>query len=178
MHGERTLYDSSWVRLAIVDVGLPSGRRIPHHVVRMPTPAVGVVVHDDRGVLMLRRHRFITDTWGWEIPAGKVEAGEDLEAAARRETVEETGWRPLGRLRRLADWHPTNGLSDQRFLAYAARGAEQVGTPEDASEASEVAWLPRDEVRRLVAAGEVRDGLSLVALLWWLADLPQEAGEA
>ena len=45
-------------------------------------------------MLLLWRHRFITDTWGWEIPAGRVEAGEALEDAARREAIEETGWAP------------------------------------------------------------------------------------
>ena len=51
-----------------------------------------MAVDPARGVLALWRHRFITDTWGWEIPAGRLEAGETAEQAARRETLEETGW--------------------------------------------------------------------------------------
>ena len=46
VHGERTLYDSEWMRLALVDVELPSGPRFEHHVVRMPAEAAGVVVDD------------------------------------------------------------------------------------------------------------------------------------
>ena len=66
MHGERVIYDSEWVRLALTDVELPSGKRFEHHVVRMPYLAAGTVVDDpDRGVLLLWRHRFTTDTWGW-----------------------------------------------------------------------------------------------------------------
>jgi nucleoside-diphosphate-sugar epimerase len=60
--GERTIYDSEWMRLALVDVELPSGSRFEHHVLRMPAQAAGVVVDDpDRGVLLLWRHRFIND---------------------------------------------------------------------------------------------------------------------
>ena len=71
VHGERRLYDSEWMRLVLVDVEVPGVERFDHHVVRYPQPASGTVVHDpDRGVLLLWRHRFITDTWGWEIPAG------------------------------------------------------------------------------------------------------------
>ena len=169
MHGSRSLYDSPWVALALVDVEVPGGPRFDHHVVRSPRPAVGCVVHDDeRGVLLLWRHRFITGTWGWEVPAGGVDAEESLEAAAAREVLEETGWAP-GPLRRLHGYHPSNGLSDQRFELFAARGASYVGAPSDPAESSKVEWVPAEEVRELVRRGEVQDGLSVTALLWWLA---------
>src|ERR1700680_1212191 len=101
VHGEETIYDSEWVQLALIDVEIPGGERFQHHVVRVPQAAAGVVVADDeRGVLLLWRHRFITDTWGWEIPAGRVEPDETPEAAATREVLEETGWRS-GNLRPL-----------------------------------------------------------------------------
>lgn len=169
MHGERTLYDSPWVGLSLVDVEVPGGDRFDHHVVRTPRPAVGVVVHDPaRGVLLLWRHRFITDSWGWEVPAGGVDAGESLEQAAARECLEETGWRP-GPVTRLHGYHPSNGLSDQRFELYAAEGASYVGPPTDPGESSRVEWVPAEVVRELVRSGQVQDGMSLSALLWWIA---------
>ena len=168
MHGERVLYDSPWVGLSLVDVEVPDGARFGHHVVRSPRPAAGCVVHDaERGVLLLWRHRFITGTWGWEVPAGGVDPGETAEAAAAREVLEETGWRP-GPLRRLHGYHPSNGLSDQRFELFAADGASYVGAPADPGEASRVEWVPVAQVRELVRSGQVQDGLSVTALLWWL----------
>lgn len=169
MHGSRSLYDSPWVGLCLVDVEVPDGARFEHHVVRLPRPAVGCVVSDrERGLLLLYRHRFITDSWGWEVPAGGVDVGESLEQAAEREVLEETGWRP-GPVRRLHGYHPSNGLSDQRFELFAAEGAAYVGPPSDPAESSRVEWVPGDEVAALVRAGQVQDGLSLTALLWWLA---------
>ena len=54
VHGESVAYRSDWVSLGVADVELPDGRRLDHHVVRLPRPAAGVVVHDPgRGVLML-----------------------------------------------------------------------------------------------------------------------------
>ena len=168
-HGERRVYESPWVDLALVDVEIPDGRRFEHHVVRVPQPAVGCVVHDaDRGVLMLWRHRFITDTWGWEVPAGGVERGETLEAAAAREVLEETGWRP-GPLTRLCHYHPSNGLSDQVFHGFLADGAEHEGDPVDFAESERIEWVPVPEVRRLLEAGAVLDGLSLTVMLAALA---------
>jgi len=169
VHGERTLYDSDWVRLVMADVEVPGGPRFEHHVVRMPQKAAGTVVRDpDRGLLLLWRHRFITDSWGWEIPAGRIEAGESPEAAARREVLEETGWAP-GPMRPMVAYNPSNGISDQRHHLFVADGASYVGEPSDPGESERIAWLPLDEVRRVVRAGEMPDGLSLTAVLWALA---------
>jgi 8-oxo-dGTP pyrophosphatase MutT (NUDIX family) len=169
VYGERSIYDSPWVGLALVDVDVPGHGRIDHHVVRVPFHAAGTVVLDDqRGVLLLWRHRFITDTWGWEIPAGRVEAGEAAMQAAAREVLEETGWRPRG-LRPLTSYRPSNGLSDQVFHLFAAAGADYVGDPTDPSESERIEWRSLTDVRAAIAAHEVTDGLSLTALLWVLA---------
>jgi 8-oxo-dGTP pyrophosphatase MutT (NUDIX family) len=169
IHGERPIYDSEWMRLVLVDVEIPGGDRFDHHVVRYPQAASGTVVVDpDRGVLMLWRHRFITDTWGWEIPAGRVEPGETPDDAARRETEEETGWRP-GPLRALGAYAPSNGSTDQIFHVFVADGATHIGEPTDVGESERIAWVPVAEVRDLIATGQITDGLSLTSLLWALA---------
>ena len=169
VHGERSIYRSPWVELALVDVEIPDGPRFDHHVIRTPNDAAGAVVFDpDRGVLLLWRHRFITDTWGWEIPAGGLDSGEEAEAAAVRETIEETGWMPR-ELSPLVRYHPTNGLSDQRFHIFVARGATHVGEPTDPGEAERIEWVPLSDVRAAIATGTVTDGLSLTGLLAALA---------
>ena len=171
-HGERAVYDSEWMRLVLVDVELPGGHRFDHHVVRYPRAASGVVITDpEQGVLLLWRHRFITDSWGWEVPAGGLEPGETPEAAAARESLEETGWRP-GPLHQLGSYHPSNGSSDQVFHVFVADGASHVGDPVDAFESERIEWVSHDRVRQLVAKGEIGDGLSLTALLWYLVSPP------
>jgi 8-oxo-dGTP pyrophosphatase MutT (NUDIX family) len=169
VHGERLVYDSDWVRLALVDVELPSGPRFEHHVVRMPAGAAGVVVDlPDQGVLLLWRHRFTTDTWGWEIPAGRIDAGETPAEAGARETLEETGWRP-GPLTHLTTYFPHSGTSDATFHLFATSTAEQVGPPSDPDEAERIELLDWATVRREIEAGRVGDGLSLTALLHRMA---------
>ena len=177
VHGERSLYDSEWVRLTLVDVELPSGGRFEHHVIRMPAAAAGVVVQDPAhdGVLLLWRHRFTTDTWGWEIPAGRIDAGETPEEAGRRETLEETGWRP-GPLRHLTTYFPHNGTSDATFHLFAADAAAHVGEPHDTDEAERVEWVPWPDVVAAMRAGAIGDGLSLTALLWVLAAVARDDG--
>jgi 8-oxo-dGTP pyrophosphatase MutT (NUDIX family) len=169
-YGSRPVYSSPWVSVDLVDVGLPDGTRLDHHAVRLPGPAAGVVVVDETEtyVLLIWRHRFITDTWGWEIPAGRVEAGEELAVGAAREVLEETGWRP-GPLRALVDFYPTTGLSDQRFSIWVAAGAQHEGDPTDRNEAARVEWIPISELRGLVRRRQLTDGLSLTGVLAYLA---------
>src|SRR5258708_27731053 len=128
VHGERPVYESPWVSLALVDVEVPGGERFEHHVVRMPGEASAVVVRDKDRVLLIHRHRFITDTWGWEIPAGRVEAGEDPIVAAERETLEETGW-PPGPPSKPFYYFPPIGPNHQGFHVYVAGRRDHAGRP-------------------------------------------------
>jgi 8-oxo-dGTP pyrophosphatase MutT (NUDIX family) len=169
VHGERALYESEWVRLTLVDVEIPGGERFEHHVVRSTAPAAGTIVFDpDLGVLLLWRHRFIPDVWGWEIPAGRVDEGESVSEAAVREAFEETGWQP-GPVTKLVSFYATPGLSDQQFNIFLAAGATHVGDPVDASESERVEWVSIERLRAEIAAGRVVDGLSLNGLLYALA---------
>lgn len=169
IHGERPLYESEWVNLHLVDVEIPGQARFDHHVIRMPQQAAGTVVYDPgRGLLLLWRHRFITDTWGWEIPAGRIDVGETAEQAAVRETLEETGWRPR-ELRPLVSYQPTNGLSDQRFHLFLAAGADHIGEPTDPGESERIEWVKLDEVSAIMQRSDMQDGLSLTAVLYAFA---------
>ena len=175
--GERTLYTSPWVSLHLIDVVHPGGHRYSHHALRQPVPAVACLVVREAGpgpgweVLLMWRHRLVPDTWGWEVPAGRLEPGETVEAAAARETLEETGW-TVSDVRRMTGFHPIGGMGDHRFEVCRARAGEQVATA-DPVESDRVEWVPAARVRELVLSGQVQEGLSLVALLWLLSGLDE-----
>jgi 8-oxo-dGTP pyrophosphatase MutT (NUDIX family) len=167
LHGSRVLHDSDTVRLELGDVELTDGSRVDHYIVRIPFQVVSIVVTDtDDRVLLIWRYRFITDTWAWDVPAGKVAPGESPADAAVRAAVDETGWKPNAP-RLVGDYHPSPGISDQRLGVYAADGAERIGEP-NPIEVERLEWVPLDEVRRLVRDGQV-DGVSLTSLLWALS---------
>jgi len=168
-HGERVLYDSPWVTVTKVDVTPPDGNRFEHHAVRLQRVAMAVVVDDAERVLMVWRHRFITNSWGWELPGGIVDDGEDGVVTAERETVEETGWRPEG-LSFLAQFQPMPGLVDTPHEVYGTRHAVKVGEPNDPVEVGVVEWVPLAETLGMIRAGDVGGAGSIVGLLHVLAD--------
>jgi 8-oxo-dGDP phosphatase len=168
-HGERQIYTNKWVNLCLVDVQQPDGRRWEYHVVRLRHLAVAAVVNDRQEVLMMWRHRFITDSWAWELPMGLVEEGESPEEAAAREVLEETGWRP-GPIKPLIYAEPANGITDSQHHVFRADGATYDGPPTEKNESDRIEWIPLSEVRGMIDRREIVSSGSLVGLLYLLMD--------
>jgi 8-oxo-dGTP pyrophosphatase MutT (NUDIX family) len=165
VHGTRRMYDSEWMSVDLDDVEIPDGERFEHHVVRLPYPSTAVVVVEDDAVLMMWRHRFTTDRWGWEIPAGRCEEGETAEISAIRETEEETGYKVS--VEPLVTINPMNGISSHETHIFVGSGPVRTGEP-DPAEAAKVEWLPLNEIPALIRKGLVPCGITLAALTTYL----------
>ncbi|WP_328725691.1 NUDIX domain-containing protein [Streptomyces sp. NBC_00259] len=168
IHGERTVYDNRWVKLALVDVEPPGVERFEHHVVRLHHVAISAVLDDHDRVLMLWRYRFVPNKWGWELPGGIVDEGEDPHATALREVEEETGWRPDS-LDHVVTYQPMIGMVDSPHEIFVGKGAQHVSDPTDIEEAGHIAWVPLSDIPGLMARGELMGSGTLVALLHLLA---------
>jgi 8-oxo-dGDP phosphatase len=169
VHGRRSIYESPWISLDLVDVEMPDGQRYEQHVVRMARPVAGVVVvNESDHVLLMWRHRHITGAWGWEIPTGRVDEGESPEQAAAREVEEETGWRP-GPLRLIVPSQPSNGSIDTVHYLFSADSAVRVGPPADITESERIEWVPLGDIRNRIHKGEIVSGPTLIAVLYALA---------
>ncbi len=118
---------------------------------------------------MLWRYRFVADQFGWELPGGIVDAGEDGLATALREVEEETGWRPA-QLEHVVTFQPMIGMVDSPHEIFVGRGAEKVGEPTDLEEAGHVQWVPLSDIPGLMAKGDLMGSGTLVALLHILAN--------
>lgn len=168
IHGERDLYDNQWVKLQLWDVEPPGVERFEHHVVKLQHVAITAVVDDQDRVLMLWRYRFVPQRFGWELPGGIVDVGEESADTALREVVEETGWRPNS-VEHVVTYQPMVGMVDSPHEVFIAHGAEKVGSPTDLEEAGHVEWVPLADIPGLMARGELLGSGTLVALLHILA---------
>lgn len=175
VHGERAIHDTSWVRLRSLDVEQPDGTRTDYHVVRLRDVAVTAAVDDQRRVLMMWRHRFVTDTWAWELPMGLVEDGELAPQAAARELEEETGWRPWS-LRELAYAEPAAGITDARHFVFRTDDAVRIGPPTERNESDRLEWIPLSRVAGMIARREIVSSATLVGVMALLLDINPAAG--
>lgn len=166
--GERTVYDSPDLRLSQLDVGLPDGERVWRLVACLHRAASVVLIDGQDRVLVLWRHRFVQDRWGWELPGGQVDEDEEPQAAAVRELEDQTGYR-AGQLTHLVSFQPAPDSVDGEHSIFVCRDAEQVGEPVSAEGVARSEWVPLSAVPGLIAAGEIWASATLVGLLHELA---------
>lgn len=167
----RPVLDSPWLRVELADITKPSGQGEEHYLVHLP-PAVVVVVLDDPGehVLLTWRHRCVPDIWSYEIPGGLVEHGEPPIETARRELLEETGYRAR-ELEHVVTYEPAVGSVANPHHVFLARGVDHVGDPTEHDEGV-FTWVPVARVPAAIAAGQVANSGSLIGLLHVLATNP------
>jgi ADP-ribose pyrophosphatase len=128
-------------------------------------PRAGIVALRDGCVLMTRQYRFLIDGYSWEIPGGRVDAGESPEVAAVRECVEETGIR-CADLKPLVTYYPGLDNFDNRTTLFLSENTGVVApfVPDEA-EVVEIRWLAMDACMDMVLRGEILDALTVTGLL-------------
>lgn len=163
-----TIFTSEYLNLHIDRVQQPNGFVIERfHYVDYPRPAVGAVVEDRQGrVVLVRVPRYTINTCSWTIPAGGVDEGESPLIAAQREVREETGFESSEH-RLVYSYFPQDGSSNKKFMIVFCKAGIETGVF-DANEISEVRWFNRGEIEALIDSGELEDGFGLTALLLWL----------
>ena len=146
------------------EVELPNGRRVVLDVVRHPGAAAVVPFVREDEVLLIRQWRHCAGGMIYEVPAGKLDPGEEPAACAARELEEEAG-RRAGRLERLGEIWTTPGFTDERIHLFAAFDLEPVPQRLECDELIERVQMSLARALALVWTGELRDAKSALALL-------------
>jgi len=131
--------------------------------------SVVILVVDDAGrelrVLLERQYRYAAGERLWELPAGRIDPGENELAAAKRELLEETGY-TARRWSRVLKFFVSPGFLDETMAVYMARGLRRgAATPEE-DEVIAKRFFPLGAAVRMVMNGKVRDAKTIATLLW------------
>lgn len=143
---------------------LPDGRMSTREVVEYSGAVAVVPLTETFEVIMVRQYRHPVGRELLEIPAGKIEAGEEPEACARRELAEEVGLQ-AGRLEFISRFYPTPGFANELTHLYLARELTPGAASPDDGEFLEVVRLPFAEALKMVLRGEICDAKTICGLL-------------
>ena len=145
----------------------PNGREHEMAIVRHQPSVVLIPVDNDGRLILVRQYRAAIDRFTWEFPAGSVDPGEFVEAAAARECEEEIGLVP-GRLEHLGSWYPVPGYCDEQMIFFRASQlhAPAPDSPHKADEDEDIdtRTVSIDEARAMARSGEVVDLKTAYAL--------------
>jgi 8-oxo-dGTP pyrophosphatase MutT (NUDIX family) len=160
----RVAYDNPWIEILHDDVIRPDGEPGIYGVVHFKHLAIGVVPMDEQDrVLLVGQFRYTMDHYSWEVPEGGGDFDEDPEAAARRELVEETGYRG-GVWRELCRAELSNSVSDEVTIMFVATDLDAGEASPEGTEQIEMRWVPFHEAMAMIRAGDIRDAMSILAL--------------
>ena len=163
----RQVYDCGLFRVTEDQaVDAKTGFEIKRSVVRHIGSAVMMAVDEKKRILLVRQYRLPADKYLWELPAGRLDPGEKPLQAAKRELIEETGYRAR-KWTKLASYFASPGYVQERmtiFLAEDLTAGE--ATPMD-DERIETRWFTRKELADLIRTGKIEDGKTLIGFLRW-----------
>lgn len=146
------------------DLELPNGRRTTFNIIEHPGAVAIVPVFENGDVMMIRQFRPATGEELFEIPAGTLEKGESPLQTARREIVEETGYRARA-WKKISEFYTAPGFCNELMHVFVARGLSPAFADGDADEVIRPWRIPFPEALRLVRRGRVRDAKSIVGIL-------------
>ena len=159
-----TVYENAWIQVHHDEVARPDGSPGIYGVVHFRALAVGAVVLDDEGrVLLVGQHRYTLDRYSWEIPEGGSPWDEDPLDGARRELAEETGFRARA-WRELIRFTMSNSVTDEEGVLFVAGGLEAGPASPDATEELRVRWVGLDQALAMIASDEIHDVMTQVGL--------------
>jgi len=146
----------------------PSGIRVRRDIVHHTGSVVILAVEDNRSgpkILLERQYRHAAQQFLWELPAGRIDEGENELKAAKRELLEETGFTARN-WKRILKFYVSPGFVAETMSVYLATNLISGTAQPEADEVIEVRFVPLPEALRMVLAGKIKDAKTISGVFW------------
>jgi len=165
----RTVFSGPIFRVTSETVAEPTGVTTRRDVVRHPGSIVILAVEESKReprVLLEKQFRYVAGEELWELPAGRIDRGESELAAAKRELLEETGYRAT-KWRHLFTYYASPGFLDETMSLWLARGLRAGAAEPEEDEVIHAELVPLSRALRMIRRGTIYDGKTIAAVLWY-----------
>jgi ADP-ribose pyrophosphatase len=167
----RRIYTGRILNLDSDTVRFPDGSHGDLEIIRHPGASAVIPVLDeltsaDPRIVLIRQYRYAADGFVYEIPAGRLDAGESPQACASRELEEEAGYRAEV-VTPLVSIFTTPGFTDERIHLFVASRLTAVASRRERDEFLEIVERPLTDVMEMIGRGEIPDAKTMVAMLFF-----------
>ena len=164
------VYTGRIINVDLDQVRFPNGsigelEMVRHSGASAVVPFLSDPFGDDPQILLLKQYRYAAEDYLYELPAGRLDPGEDPADCARRELREETGC-TAERVEHLLTFYTTPGFTDEKIHLFMATGLTQGESGRESDEFIEVQTFPLSRALSMVSSGEIRDGKTALGLLY------------
>jgi ADP-ribose pyrophosphatase len=168
VHNSTIAFEGKIFKIAIDTLRFPDGRVVTMEAVRHRGSVVLVPMPAPDRIVLIKQYRYVVDRWLWELPAGSIDPGETVDAAALRECHEEID-KIAGRAQRLGTYLPSPGFCDEAMNFFLLtelrdRRPDEPGAHQDPDELLTVKEFPVSEVRGMIGSGEIVDMKTIVGM--------------
>ena len=143
-----------------------TGFEIKRSIVRHAGSAVMMAVDDKRRILLVRQYRLPARAYLWELPAGKLDPGENALQAAKRELIEETGYRAR-RWKKMISFYPSPGFVSEKMNVFLATDLTAREPHPMDDERIETRWFPAKQIEQMIHTNKIQDGKTIVGYFVW-----------
>ncbi len=144
----------------------PGGVKIQRMIVQHGGSAVMMAIDDGKRILLVRQYRLPARASLWELPAGRVDPGESVLAAAKRELIEETGYRAR-KWQKLITFYASPGYVAEKMTVFAATELTAGEAKPMEDERIECRWFAPREIEDMIRNGKLIDGKTIVGYSLW-----------
>ncbi|WP_192043443.1 NUDIX hydrolase [Paenibacillus lycopersici] len=159
------VFQGKIISLQVDTIQLPNGGTATREIVRHPGAAAVLALIDGK-MLVVEQYRKPMEKFQIEIPAGKLDAGEDPMVAAARELEEETGYR-AGKLRPLSAFYTSPGFADEKLYLYLAEELTKGESAPDEDEFLAVDAITFEQAQHYIAEERISDAKTVLAVYAW-----------
>jgi ADP-ribose diphosphatase len=157
----QTVFRGRVFTVQVETITLPKGGELNAEIIRHPGSVVIIPVTESGDIILVQQYRHAIGRLAWELPAGSLRPGENVEHAAIRECQEEVGL-IAAHIRRAGSFFPTPGYCDEEMHFFVASGLRKPGAGDkaayqDEDEDIEARSFPLERVRAMIASGEIVD---------------------
>lgn len=161
----RLMYDGNFIQVRKDEIRLPDGATSTREYITHPGAVAVLALLDNGNLVMERQYRYAPQQEFIELPAGKIDHGEDILLCAQRELLEETGYVASEWIHLTTAW-PCIGYADERMEYFLARGLTEQGRKLDDGEFLEVFELSLSDAIDWIRQGKINESKTIVGLFW------------